>query len=156
MKFSLTCCATAKQQLEMKCEQHGFYCPDQVLRYFPESEDQCAWFGLIAENATYRAFYCPWCRGELHSRNIPNIMANVALKKIPEQTVSIYHGDEFVGEATYIELNDLRIQIKNNQAIGWRVVWMGEIIPIDHKSGKLHEWPKGMFDLMDEQLMELI
>lgn len=156
MKFSLTCCATAKQQLEMKCEQHGFDCPDQVLRYIPESDAQYPWFALVAGNANYKAKFCPWCGETLHVRNIPSIiMDTVALKKIPEQKVSIYHRDEFVGKATYIELQDLRIQIKNNEATDWKVVYDGKIIPIDTK-GNVTEWPNGMFDLIDEQLDQLI
>lgn len=71
MKFSLTCCATAKQQLENTCEQHGDECPDQVLRYHPENDQQYDWFALEAANASYKAKYCPWCGEVLHVRCIP-------------------------------------------------------------------------------------
>lgn len=155
MKFSFTCCATAKQQLEMKCEQHGFDCPDQVLRYIPESDNQCEWFALVAGNATYRAKFCPWCGEELHVRNTPSTyMSRIALRKISEEPVSIYHNDTFIGKANYLEMNDIRIQVKNNKETGWKVVWDGKIIPI-YLDGKLAEWPIGMFDKMEEQLREL-
>jgi hypothetical protein len=68
MKFSKTCCPTAKQQLEYHCEQHGYDCPDQVLRYYKNGA-----FILLAANASYVAKFCPWCGSKLKDFCIPEL-----------------------------------------------------------------------------------
>lgn len=52
------------------------------------------------------------------------------------------------------EMNDLRIQIAQNRAEGYFMVYKGEKIPID-KEGKIKSWPIGFYDLIEDQLAEL-
>lgn len=78
MKFSETCCATSKQQLEWSCVQHPDNCPDQLLKYIPENKWDYhdyipAWFALVARNATYSATYCPFCGSILKDTCIPEL-----------------------------------------------------------------------------------
>lgn len=51
-----------KAQLENKCEIHGFKCPDNVVREHNER------LYLIAGNATYNLFYCPWCGADMNRK----------------------------------------------------------------------------------------
>lgn len=157
------CCATAKKQLEYHCDQHGYECPDQVLRYYPIRKnyheglpDRPAHFSLLAANGTYAAKYCPWCGGELKRYCIPpENPETVAVKKIKEQTVEVFNPDGvLLGDATYQELNDVRIQIKQQEATGYYIKFGDKIIRID-KKGNLESWPKGMHDWIDDQLMVL-
>lgn len=70
------CCSNMIAQIDMECTIHGNTCPDQVVRFVgtPYTEKgRCAWnpddivayrlwnVHLIAENATYSCYYCPWC-----------------------------------------------------------------------------------------------
>lgn len=56
------CCGTAKQQLEMFCDQHGWDCPDKVLTLWSDKS-----FILKAENADYGIEFCPWCGQNLEN-----------------------------------------------------------------------------------------
>ncbi len=82
-------------------------------------------------------------------------MDNVALKKITPQTVKVFNAENYVGTATEYELNDLRIQIKDNKAEGWSVRFNDMTIPI-HSNGRLADWPEGMMDMGSIQLDQLL
>jgi len=75
MKFTKTCCAFSKDQLENICPQHGDKCPDNVLKYVTSYKDKyvnlSAGFRLVAPNAVYEAKYCPSCGKNLKKTCIP-------------------------------------------------------------------------------------
>lgn len=57
--FKSTCCECAENQLNMWCDEHQDRCPDKVLSYCRGIKSD--FFGLIAINATYQVFFCPFC-----------------------------------------------------------------------------------------------
>lgn len=68
------CCISMKAQLENKCEVHGFKCPDNVVREHNER------LYLIAGNATYNLFYCPWCGADMNRKG-RNVFLSELLKQ---------------------------------------------------------------------------
>ena len=61
-----------------------------------------------------------------------------------------------IGKITsQLQLDDIRIQIKEQQVSGYTIKWTTYIIEIS-KDGHLDEWPFGFFDIMDIQLEKLI
>jgi hypothetical protein len=89
----------------------------------------------------------------------------VKINKIVETTARLMINGDIVGEFNSIlQLNDIRIQIKNkykdirydsnDRYTGYSIIWNDVEIFI-FKNGNLSEWPKGFFEIIDEQLMEL-
>jgi predicted ATPase len=84
-------------------------------------------------------------------------MTEIKINKVEEPTCSLYDpNDNLIGEInSTLVLNDVRIQIKNNKVSGYYIMWKGITIRID-KIGNLKEWPKGFYDILDDQLMDLL
>jgi predicted ATPase len=84
-------------------------------------------------------------------------MKEIKINKVEEPTCSLYDPDSnHIGEInSTLELNDVRIQIKNNGVSGYYIMWKGSPIRIDRR-GNLEAWPKGFYDIIDDQLMELL
>ena len=75
-------------------------------------------------------------------------------KLLPE-THQIYHEDDgFIGDMDYFEFKDFIIQIMNEQASGYYVLFNGCNLYID-KDGRVDNWPNDMYGLIDEQLRKL-
>lgn len=80
----------------------------------------------------------------------------VKLNKIEPQIVEVYHVEEgLIGKLNQYEFNDLRVQICREQVIGYFVFFNERSYPID-ANGRISGWPKGLFDLFDEQLEQLL
>ena len=80
----------------------------------------------------------------------------IQVNKIVPQTVELFnHQDESMGFINQYEFYDIRIQIKKEQSEGYYCIFNKEKLFID-KNGKIKIWPKGFFDLFDEQLTELL
>jgi hypothetical protein len=79
----------------------------------------------------------------------------ITYNKIEPQTVEVWNENGFFARVDYFELNDIRIQIKNEKASGWYVMFNGSKIRI-HENGKLESWPAGFFELIDIQLDQLV
>jgi hypothetical protein len=82
---------------------------------------------------------------------------SIKVNKIVEPISTLYNSDGVeIGKITsYLELNDIRIQIKKNKVSGYYIIWEDMIIYTD-KYGNLDEWPKGFYDLVDDQLNALV
>ncbi len=80
----------------------------------------------------------------------------VKINEIKETTAQLYHKDILIGNITsFLQLNDVRIQIKEEALTDYYITWKDDIIYID-KFGKLNEWPEGFFTELDTQLDKLI
>ena len=80
----------------------------------------------------------------------------VKINEIKETTAKLYKDKELVGEITsYLQLQDIRIQIKEAKAEGYFIDWNDHRINID-KNGLLSDWPLGFFDIVDDQLDTLL
>jgi predicted ATPase len=81
---------------------------------------------------------------------------DIKINKIIEPKCTLYHPDgTVIGEiSSMLEFNDIRIQIMKNKVFGYYVIWEDKQINID-KYGNVDEWPKGFYDLIDEQLDNL-
>ena len=61
-----------------------------------------------------------------------------------------------VGEIkSQLQLDDVRIQIKEQKVSGYTIKWTDYTIEIS-KNGHLDKWPFGFFDIMDIQLNKLL
>ena len=75
--------------------------------------------------------------------------------KIPPETHGVYHEDDgFIADMDYFEFNDFRIQIMEEKASGYYVLFNGCSHYID-KDGRVDAWPPKMYGLIDEQLTKL-
>ncbi len=79
----------------------------------------------------------------------------ITYKKIEPQTVELWNQDGFFARVNEYEFYDIRVQVQKQQAEGWYVVFEGLEFPFN-KDAKLEYWPKGMFDMITDYLMELI
>jgi len=80
----------------------------------------------------------------------------IQVNKIVPQTVEFFAPDETsLGWLNQYEFNDLRVQIMQSQVEGYTFEFENEIFDID-KDGRLPLWPKGFFEVIDEQLRKLI
>ena len=89
----------------------------------------------------------------------------LTINNIEPQIVAIYHSEGgFIGYANEYEFNDFRIQIKKNYYPGYYVSLVRTIhgyknIGVDRYyidiDGRLPNWPKELFPLIDQQLTEL-
>ena len=82
----------------------------------------------------------------------------IKINKIEPETCEIVHEEDgritSIGFANEYEFNDFRIQIKESGAKGYFVRYEDNLFPID-KDGRLY-YPKGLFELMAEQLSKLL
>lgn len=81
----------------------------------------------------------------------------VKVNKIKETTAVLHDGDgKVVGTIrSHLQLNDVRLQIKKQKLNGYYIKWKKYGLLISN-TGHLDEWPKGFFDTMDDQLLELL
>ena len=82
---------------------------------------------------------------------------DIKVIKIREPICGLYDPlDRFVGEiTTHLELNDVRLQIKENQAEGYYILWDDMRININF-NGKLDKWPDDFYDQSYKQVQKLI
>lgn len=77
-------------------------------------------------------------------------------REIKPQTVNCYSPDNiWLGEFNLFEFNDLRIQIKKANISGYYAVYNDFKIEI-LSNGKILNWKEGLFDLFENQMMELL
>ena len=80
----------------------------------------------------------------------------LVINKIEPMVVPLYSPNgELMGMVNEFELNDFLIQIKKNYVDGYYVIFNEQILPI-LINGKIKRPPKGFFDLIDEQLNQLM
>lgn len=79
----------------------------------------------------------------------------IQYNKIEPQIVEVRNDDGFSAKVNMWELNDIRIQIKNEKATGFYVIFEDHKILINER-GALSHWPKGFNDLLDDQLIQII
>jgi limonene-1,2-epoxide hydrolase len=79
----------------------------------------------------------------------------IQYNKIEPQTVEIWNSDGYFATVNEYEFNDIRIQIKKEQAEGFYVLLDDQKYFID-KDGMLIVWLIGLFDTINDQLIELL
>lgn len=80
----------------------------------------------------------------------------IKVNKITPQTVELFNPqDESMGFINEYEFNDVRIQIKEQQAEGYYCMFNGERFDIN-KDGRSQDWFEGFFDLLDKQMSKLL
>lgn len=81
----------------------------------------------------------------------------IQLREIKDQMVDIYAPDGTLLGRTdnLLSFTDLRIQIMEAKVYGYYIMFEGQKVYID-ENGRLPEWPKGLFDIWDNQLDTLI
>jgi len=82
----------------------------------------------------------------------------IKINTITEPVCSLFGpNDELIGEiSSLFSLNDVRIQIMQQKLKGYYIITgKYERIEID-KNGNLDWWPKGFYDLIDDQMMTLL
>lgn len=78
----------------------------------------------------------------------------IKINKITPQVVELFNPqNESMGFINQYELNDIRIQIRKEQAEGYYCVFNEQILNI-YKDGKMN-WISGFFDLFERQLIQL-
>jgi hypothetical protein len=80
----------------------------------------------------------------------------IEIKRISPERVDLYNPqDEILGTLfNEYELNHVRIQIASKQLSGYYIMWKGQKVAILN-TGKLEEWPSGLYDIQELQLAEL-
>jgi hypothetical protein len=80
----------------------------------------------------------------------------IQYNKIEPQNVEIWNSDGFFARVNEYEFNDIRIQIKKEQAEGFYVL-LNDIQYFIDKDGRIIDWPKeGLFNTINDQLEELL
>ena len=80
----------------------------------------------------------------------------IKINEIIEEPADLYFEDTKIGEVkNSLQFNDVRVQIMRESAEGYYVRFRGVRYDIN-KYGRMDLWPKGLFDLWDVQLDELI
>lgn len=81
----------------------------------------------------------------------------IKIKRIEEPVCQLLDSeDKTVGWIrSYLQLNDIRIQIKMQGIDGYHILWRDYRINID-RYGNLSTWPRGFYDQMENQLMALL
>jgi len=89
-------------------------------------------------------------------------MKGLKVTTIPEQRVETFNDGESLGFLNQFEINRLRIEVKDfykgkpsTADTGLELLFDGQTIRID-SNGNLESWPRGLFDMLDNQLMVLI
>lgn len=81
---------------------------------------------------------------------------SVQINKIIESPCDLYGPDDkLIGTIdNELSFNDIRIQIKRKQLLGYYVIWQEHKILINH-DGRVSFWPNGFFNTAETQLHEL-
>lgn len=81
----------------------------------------------------------------------------VTIRNINDTPAELYnqHGDHVGTITNILQLQDVRIQIRELNVPGYTIKWDDRVIEIN-KHGFLDEWPEGFFDINDKQLDKLI
>ena len=81
----------------------------------------------------------------------------IKINEIKETTATLIDPQGVVvGEIkSHLQLDDVRIQIKKQKVSGYTIRWEEWLISISD-TGRLDAWPVGFFDIMDNQLNELL
>lgn len=80
----------------------------------------------------------------------------IEVKRITPPSVLLFAPDgDFKGVVNEYEFHDIRVQIKENQAEGYYVVYKDTKVMID-KNGRIKNWPNGMFDEITNTLINLM
>lgn len=79
----------------------------------------------------------------------------IVFNKIEPQTVEIWNKDGFFAHANEYEFNAIRIQIMKYKVEGFYALYEGQKICIS-SDGRVESWPKGFFDLFNDQLTVLV
>lgn len=85
-------------------------------------------------------------------------MVNHSIKKktIVPQEVEVFDPEgNSLGMFNEYEFLDLRVQIKENEAKGYYLMYEGQNIRID-RYGTLEDYPEGLFDFLDNCLLKLL
>ena len=91
----------------------------------------------------------------------------VILHDISETKANLYKGvygenPTFIGTITsYVMLNDARIQIQDEKADDYYILWDNPKTGVQHqifinKYGRLDDWPEGFFDIVDDQCCRIL
>lgn len=77
--------------------------------------------------------------------------------RIKEQSCDLYdpNGKHLFKISNYLELNDVKIQIRRQALDGYYLIFNDQKIKINNK-GQLESYPIGFFNLMRNQLAELV
>ena len=81
----------------------------------------------------------------------------IEIKRIRPKKVDLFNSkDELIGTLfNEYELNHIRIQIASKQIDGYYIKCKDTKIDINN-FGVLKEWPKGLFDIQENQIVELL
>lgn len=80
----------------------------------------------------------------------------IKINKIIPQTVELFNPKgESMGFINEYEFNDIRIQIKNQQLEGYYCIFKEKKFTIN-KHGRSNDWFEGFFDLLENQLMQVL
>lgn len=81
----------------------------------------------------------------------------IKIKDINDESCDLYdpnHG--YLGRIdNMLQFADIRVQIREKKANGYYIKFQGRRIEIDYK-GNLSDWPKGLFDKLNDLLFKLI
>ena len=70
----------------------------------------------------------------------------IKINTIKETTAKLFLDGDLIGTIdSCLSLYDVRVQIRESEAVGYYIEWQDEILYID-QYGKLDEWPRGFFD----------
>lgn len=79
----------------------------------------------------------------------------IKINKIEPQLVELFAPDDSpLGFINEYEFNDIRVQIAQQKASGYYILFNNKKIIIE-PTGRLHDWPNGMFDLQCKQFAEI-
>ena len=81
----------------------------------------------------------------------------IQINKITENWADVYQDGQLIGRTdNYLEFNDIRLQVKKDKIEGvYLITQNNERVDID-KNGKCDFWPRGFFDLIENQLFALL
>jgi len=80
----------------------------------------------------------------------------VKINEIKEhESILCLDGEEIGIITSFLQLNDIRLQIKRNKLSGYYIKWNIFKLSID-EYGHVSDWPLGFYDTFDKQIEELI
>lgn len=80
----------------------------------------------------------------------------IQINNIKEKPVQLWNEHGYVGVIeTYLQLLDVRLQIRLAKAQKYRMLFQGEWVYID-SNGKLDHVPEGLFDKVNKYLRQLL
>lgn len=85
----------------------------------------------------------------------------IKINNIVDMTAEVYYNGECIGCIdTQYQLNDIRLQVRDQNLSGVYFHFLkpdGTVERIDcYPDGNLSRWPKGFFDLIENQLYKLV